>query len=222
MRLEGPAGGGAGLWAPSLGQGKGRAGVGYSQAEGGEQIQAPRGEIGATAWLAGAPWGYARGRARPWELGFRAWGSWGVRFRPAPLPASPVAWLARPGRAQLPGVGRDQRAESRPPPSPTETGIRGPGGRNPQPHSGCPGRHQARVGQGWGAKTGTGECGNLVLPAPGLVALFASLAVVGTPLSALEGLNGAKVGSMVGGGVVGPGCLLLETRSPSRPGEVQP
>ena len=78
------------------------------------------------------------------------------------------------------------------------------------------------MGQDWGAKTGTGECGNLVLPAPGLVALFASLAVVGTPLSALEGLNGAKVGSMVGGGVVGPGCLLLETRSPSRPGEVQP
>lgn len=77
-----------------------------------------------------------------------------------PLLASPVAWLARPGRAQLPGVGRDQRAESRPPPSPTETGIRGPRGRNPQPHSGCPGRHKARVGQGWSAKTGSTERGN--------------------------------------------------------------
>lgn len=50
--------------------------------------------------------------------------------------------------------------ESRPPPSPTETGICGPGGRNPQPHSGCPGHHKARVGQGWSAKAGTREHGN--------------------------------------------------------------
>lgn len=86
----------------------------------------------------------------------------GTRGAPAwaPLPASPVACLARPGRAQLPGVGRDQRAESRPPPSPTETGIRGPRGRNPQPHSGCPGRHKARVGQGCDARIGTTERGN--------------------------------------------------------------
>lgn len=91
-----------------------------------------------------------------------AGGESGTRGAPAwaPLPASPVAWLARPGRAQLPGVGRDQRAESRPPPSPTETGIRGPRGRNPQPHSGCPGRHKARVGQGCDARIGTTERGN--------------------------------------------------------------
>lgn len=135
-----------------------------------------------------------------------------MRFRPAPLPASPVAWLARPGRAQFPGVGRDQRAESRPPPSPTETGIRGPGGRNPQPHSGCPGRHWARVGQGWGAKAGTEECGNPVLPAPGLVALSASLAVVGTPLSPSRASQGPKWGPRWEEGMVGPGCLLLETQ----------
>lgn len=72
-----------------------------------------------------------------------------------------MARLARPGCAQLPGVGKDQRAESRPPPSPTETGIHGPRGRNPQPHSGCPGRRKARVGQGWSAKAGTRERGNM-------------------------------------------------------------
>lgn len=79
--------------------------------------------------------------------------------RLAPPPSCAWAGLAGFGRGPLVGVGRDQRAESGPPPTPTETGICGPGGQNLQPHSGCPGPSKARVGRSWSAKTGITERG---------------------------------------------------------------
>lgn len=79
--------------------------------------------------------------------------------RLAPPPSRALAGLAGFGRGPLAGVGRDQRAENGPPPTPTETGIRGPGGQNLQPHSGCPGLSKARVGRSWSAKTGITERG---------------------------------------------------------------
>lgn len=81
------------------------------------------------------------------------------KLRLAPPPSRAWARLAGFGRGPLAGVGGDQRAENGPPPTPTETGIRGPGGQNLQPHSGCPGPSKARVGRSWSAKTGITERG---------------------------------------------------------------
>lgn len=95
------------------------------------------------------------GRARIHAIGVREPGE-------RSLAPPPCAWagLAGFGRGPLAGVGWDQRAESGPPPSPTETGIRGPGRQNLQPHSGCPGPSKARVGRSWSAKIGITERGN--------------------------------------------------------------